>query len=160
VKSFPALSKGFEIETEMTIHALDKNFTLVNVPVTYRDRPNGSVSKLSTVSDGIKVIRTIFRLFKNYRPLQFFSLIGLLLVIISLAFFIPVLADFISTGLVARFPTLIVSGFIFLAGLLSFVCGFVLDTVVKKDRQQFEIYLNIIHMLCCNNKYNTDDNPL
>jgi len=152
VKSYPVLSKGFEIETEMTIHALDKNFALTSIPVAYRDRPEGSQSKLSTVSDGIKVIRTIFNLFKDYRPLQFFGIIGLLLIIVSLVLFFPVFGAYIHTGLVARFPTLIVSGFVFLAGLLSFVCGLVLDTAVNKDRQQFEIQLNIIQMLSPNYK--------
>ncbi len=152
VKSFPALSKGFEIETEMTIHALDKNFHTVDVPVDYRDRPEGSVSKLNTVSDGAKVIKTIFRLFKDYKPLLFFGSIGGLLILLALIFFVSVFIGYVETGLVERFPTLIVSGFSALAGMMSFVCGLVLDTEGKNARQQFEIQLNIIEKLFKSNE--------
>ncbi len=147
VKSFPVLSKGFEIETEMTIHALDKNLYITNVPVAYRDRPEGSESKLNTVSDGVKVIKTIFRLFKDYRPLPFFGLIAAILVLLATGFFIPVLTEYIRTGLVTRFPTLFVCCFVALAGLLSLACGLILDTETKAARQQFELNLNIIRKL-------------
>lgn len=147
VKSFPVLSKGFEIETEMTIHALDKNLSLVSVPVEYRDRPEDSVSKLNTYSDGFKVLKTIARLFKEYRPLRFFSLFAALFAVVGLAMFIPVLVEFFRTGLVPRFPTLIVSGVLMTFALLLLVCGFILDTVAKKHRQLFEINLNMLRLL-------------
>jgi glycosyltransferase involved in cell wall biosynthesis len=147
VKTFPVLSKGFEIETEMTIHALDKNLNIAALPVPYRDRPQGSESKLNTFSDGFKVLWTVFRLFKDYRPMPFFGLIALLLAVCSLIMFIPVLMEFFQTGLVRRFPTLIVSGFIMLAAMLSFCCGLILDTETKKARQDFEIKLMMIQML-------------
>lgn len=143
VKTYPVLSKGFEIETEMSIHALDKNFRLVNIPVDYRDRPAGSESKLNTYSDGAKVLATIFRLVKDYKPLVFFSTVALLLAAVALILFVPVFMDYLDTGLVPRFPTLIVAGFLFLGGLLTFCCGLVLDTVIKKDRQNFELWLNL-----------------
>ena len=143
VKTYPVLSKGFEIETEMSIHALDKNFYLVNVPVDYRDRPAGSQSKLNTYSDGAKVLATIFRLVKDYKPLAFFSTLALLLAALALILFVPVFLDYLHTGLVPRFPTLIVAGFLFLGGLLTFCCGLILDTVIKKDRQNFELWLNL-----------------
>lgn len=143
VKTYPVLSKGFEIETEMSIHALDKNFHLVNVPVDYRDRPAGSQSKLNTYSDGAKVLATIFRLVKDYKPLAFFSTVALLLAAVALVLFVPVFMDYLDTGLVPRFPTLIVAGFLFLGGLLTFCCGLILDTVIKKDRQNFELWLNL-----------------
>lgn len=141
VKTFPILSKGFEIETEMTIHALDKNMGLKEIPVEYRDRPEGSVSKLNTVSDGIKVLKTIARLFKEYKPTIFFSLFGLLFLIISLIFGIPVFIDYFKTGYVERFPTLIFAGFMLMISVLSFVCGIILEVVVKKHRQLFEFVL-------------------
>ena len=143
VKTYPVLSKGFEIETEMSIHALDKNFRLVNIPVDYRDRPAGSQSKLNTYSDGAKVLATIFRLVKDYKPLVFFSTVALLLAAVALILFAPVFLDYLNTGLVPRFPTLIVAGFLFLGGLLTFCCGLILDTVIKKDRQNFELWLNL-----------------
>ena len=141
VKTFPILSKGFEIETEMTIHALDKNMALKEIPVEYRDRPEGSESKLNTVSDGIKVLKTIARLFKEYKPTIFFSIFGLLFLIISLVFGIPVFIDYFKTGYVERFPTLIFSGFMLMISVLSFVCGIILEVVVKKHRQLFEFVL-------------------
>ena len=141
VKTFPILSKGFEIETEMTIHALDKNMGLKEIPVEYRDRPEGSVSKLNTFSDGIKVLKTIARLFKEYKPNIFFGLFGLLFLIISLIFGIPVFIDYFKTGYVERFPTLIFSGFMLMISVLSFVCGIILEVVVKKHRQLFEFVL-------------------
>lgn len=144
VKTFPVLSEGFEIETEMTIFALDKNLALDSVEIDYRDRPEGSESKLNTYSDGFKVLRTIGRLFKNYRPLLFFSIVSLLLLLIAVLLFIPILNEFIQTGEVPRFPTLIVSGFIGVASLLFLVAGFILDTIVQQNRQQFEIEYNRI----------------
>lgn len=147
MKSFPVLSQGFEIETEMTIHALDKNLHVENLPVTYRDRPQGSESKLNTYSDGFKVLKTIFRLYKDYRPLPFFGMIGLLLLVISFVLFAPVLVQYIFTGLVPRFPTMIASGIIGIVAMLSFMCGLILDTVSKKERQNFELELNRFAML-------------
>ncbi len=147
VKSFPVLSKGFEIETEMTIHALDKNLSLKSIPVEYRDRPEDSVSKLNTYSDGFKVLKTIVRLFKEYRPLSFFGLFAALFALVGLGMFIPVLVEYFATGLVPRFPTLIMSVGLFTFALLSLVCGFVLDTVAKKHRQLFEINLNMLNLM-------------
>lgn len=147
VKSFPVLSEGFELETEMTIHALDKNLSIKAVPVSYRDRPDGSESKLNTFSDGFKVLKTILLLFKDYKPLPFFSFVAFFLMLISSVLFVPILTEFFKTGLVPRFPTLIVSGFIMLAALLSFFCGLILDTETKKARQDFEFKLNLIQYL-------------
>ena len=141
VKSFPVLSKGFEIETEMTIHAIDKDLSLENVVIQYKDRPEGSVSKLDTFKDGMKVIGTIIRLFRNYRPLKFFGYLALTLCIIATVFFAPVLAEFISTGMVRRFPTLIVCGFIGIAAVQSFFTGLMLETIRQKNLQDFELDL-------------------
>ena len=141
VKTFPVLSKGFEIETEMTIHALDKNFLLEEVKVGYRDRPAGSVSKLNTYRDGFRVLKTIGRLFKEYKPTIFFSLLSLLFLIISIGFGIPVFAEYFKTGLVPRYPTLIFSGFMLMISLVLFACGVILEVVVKKHRQLFELML-------------------
>jgi len=141
VKSFPVLSTGFEIETEMSIHAIDKNMFLDSVVIDYRDRPEGSESKLNTYSDGARVLRTIARLYRNYKPFQFFSLIALALLIIAAIFFIPVAADYVRTGLVARFPTLIVCGFVVIAAILAFFAGLILQTIRQKDRQDFEMRL-------------------
>ncbi len=145
VKTFPVLSKGFEIETEMTIHALDKNFLLKEIPVAYRDRPEGSVSKLNTVKDGLKVLKTIGGLFRNYRPLRFFTWIAALFWLVSLIFFLPVLVEYIQTGLVPRFPTLIVCAALAAAGVVAEVCGLILDVVVKKHRQMYELFLNMMY---------------
>ena len=152
VKTFPVLSKGFEIETEMTIHALDKNLLLKSIPVSYRDRPEGSFSKLNTYTDGIKVLMTIFILYKNYKPLKFFSTVGLVLAVFSLALFIPVFAEYLKTGLVPKLPTLVVSCIMMLAAFLSFVCGLILDTENQKDKQFFELQMNLIKMIQSNNK--------
>ncbi|MFV0343525.1 MAG: glycosyltransferase family 2 protein [Anaerocolumna sp.] len=152
VKSFPVLSKGFEIETEMTIHALDKNLLLSSIPVTYRDRPQGSESKLNTFSDGFKVIKTILRLFKDYRPFLFFGIVAVILLLTSTFMFIPILLEYLNTGLVPRIPTLIVSAVCGLAAIQSFTCGLILDTESKKAKQNFELQLNIIGML-----HNADD---
>ena len=141
VKTFPVISEGFEIETEMTIHAVDKNMYVENVIVDYRDRPDGSESKLNTFSDGFKVIKTIVRLWENYRPLAFFSLLALILLILSLVFFIPVFKSYLITGAVERIPTLIVCGFTVLAAIQAFFSGLLLDTIRQKHRQDFEINL-------------------
>ena len=141
VKTFPVLSKGFEIETEMTIHALDKNFLLKEIPVDYRDRPKGSISKLNTYSDGLKVLKTIARLFKEYKPMCFFGMMSILFLLISLIFGIPVFIEYFNTGLVPRFPTLIFSGFMLIISILMLICGIILEVVVKKHRQLFELIL-------------------
>lgn len=141
VKTFPVLSKGFEIETEMSIHAVNKGLFVENVVIEYRDRPEGSESKLNTYSDGFKVLRTIFRLFKNYKPMQFFSLLAFVLAVISVAFFAPVFAAFLRTGVVDKMPTLIVSGFTMLAAIQSLFSGLILATIAQKNRQDFEMQL-------------------
>lgn len=141
VKTFPVLSKGFEIETEMSIHALDKNMYVENLVIDYRDRPAGSESKLNTYTDGIKVIFTIMRLFRNYKPFVFFGIIALALTVLAAAFFVPVLSEYVRTGLVPNFPTLIVCGFTFVAALLSLFSGMQLQNSVQKNRQDFELNL-------------------
>ena len=141
VKTFPVLSKGFEIETEMTIHAVDKNMYVENVVIDYRDRPEGSVSKLNTYSDGFKVLGTIFRLFRTYRPARYFGLISFILVALATGFMIPVIIEYIQTGLVPRFPTLIVCGFAVIAAIQSFFTGQLLKTIYQKNRQDFEMNL-------------------
>ena len=142
VKHFPVLSKGFEIETEMTIHALDKNFLLKEFPVRYRDRPEGSMSKLNTYSDGFKVLMTIACLFRDYKPFAFFSSVFLLCIFVALGMDIPVIAEYIETGLVPRFPTLIVSGVIATVGVMFFFCGIILEVITKKHKQLFELLMN------------------
>ena len=141
VKTFPVLSKGFEIETEMTIHALDKNFYIEEIPVNYKDREAGSESKLNTFSDGFKVLFTIARLFEEYRPMLFFGIFGLVFLILAFVFGVPVFKEYFETGLVARFPTLIFAGFLLIISVLSFVCGIILQVVVRKNRQLFELAL-------------------
>ena len=141
VKSFPVLSKGFEIETEMSIYAVDRNMFLANVVIPYRDRPDGSESKLNTYSDGIKVLLTIAKLFRDYRPFAFFGAIALVLMLLSIGFFIPVLIEFIQTGLVPRFPTLIACGFVAIAAIQSFFSGMILESIRRKNRQDFEMEL-------------------
>lgn len=142
VKTFPVLSKGFEIETEMTIHTLDKNMGIENIIIEYRDRPEGSTSKLNTYSDGAKVIKTIATLYKNYRPLSFFSWITAILLIIGIIFLVPVLMDYIKTGLVPKMPSFVASIFFFICAIQSFFGGLILQTMVKRSRQDFEIKLN------------------
>ena len=141
VKGFPVLSKGFEIETEMTIHAVDKNYKLVEIPVTYRDRPEGSVSKLNTYSDGFKVLKTIAVLFKEYKPAFFFNILSILLILISLIFMIPVFLEYYQTGLVPRFPSLIVGCFVLLVSILLWITGIILQVITKKHKQLYELYL-------------------
>ncbi len=143
-KGFPVLSKGFEIETEMTIHAVDKNFKLVEIPVTYRDRPEGSVSKLNTYSDGFKVLKTIATLFKEYRPGLFFDIVAILLFLLSLILGIPVLSEYFKTGLVPRFPSLIVATVFLVMAMLMWISGIILEVIAKKHRQLYELYLNMI----------------
>lgn len=139
VKTFPVLSDGFQIETELSIHAVDRRWRILDVPIEYRDRPEGSESKLSTVSDGAKVILAIASLFKNYRPLKFFSLVALLLGLVGLALGLPVVVEFLRTGLVPRLPTAVLAvAFVFLCGL-SFATGLILDNVAKTERKQWEL---------------------
>ncbi len=144
VKTFPVMSKGFEIETEMTIHAVNNNMQVENVQVDYRDRPEGSVSKLNTYSDGIKVLFTIARLFREYKPFRFFALLAFVLMAVSAGFFIPVLIEWFDTGLVAKFPTLIVCGFVGLAAVQSFFAGLILNNISQRDRKDFE--MELIHI--------------
>ena len=141
VKTYPVLSRGFEIETEMTIHALHRNMQVENVIIDYRDRPAGSESKLNTYSDGFRVLRTIARLYKNYRPFGFFSTLAAVLGIISLCFLAPVLGEYFATGLVPRFPTLIVCACVLVAALLLFISGVILSSQLTKDDRDFEFHL-------------------
>lgn len=147
VKSFPVVSKGFEIETEMTIHALDKNMYIVEVPIEYKDRPEGSVSKLNTLQDGMKVIRTIAKLFRDYKPLVFFSIISALVFLFGLVFFVSVLLEYFETGLVTKIPTLIVSSLIMWGGVSLWLAGVILHVIVGKHRQLFELQMNILEEL-------------
>lgn len=141
VKTFPIVSKGFEIETEMTIHALDKNLNIETVSVEYKERDIPTESKLRTIPDGIKVLRTIFNMFKDYQPMMFFSLFSLFLFLIGTAFFLPVLNAYFKTGLVDKFPTLIVCCFVYLSAIISFFSGMILDVIHKKERREFEYRL-------------------
>ena len=147
VKGFPILSKGFEIETEMTIHAVDKNFKVVEIPVQYRDRPEGSVSKLNTISDGIKVLKTIGRLFEEYRPALFFNIMASIFLILFLIFFSPVLIEYFKTGVVPRFPTLIVSTLFGVIAILLWITGVILEIIAKKHKQLYELYMNQINVM-------------
>ncbi len=146
-KSFPVLSRGFEIETEMSIHAVDKNMQVENLVIAYRDRPEGSESKLNTYSDGFKVLKTIIRLFRNYKPLTFFGIIALILAAISLIFMIPVFSEYVNTGLVPKFPTLIVCGFTMMAAISSLFAGLQLENAVQKNRQDFETQLILLDQI-------------
>lgn len=141
VKSFAITSHGFEIETEMTIHALDKNMVIRNIPIKYRDRPEGSESKLNTFSDGFKVIFTIFRLFREYKPLHFFGILAAMFLLLSVVLGIPVLADYISTGAVPRFPSLIVSVVSMAISVQLLICGLILDNISAVHKKNFELYL-------------------
>lgn len=145
VKTFPVMSKGFEIETEMTIHAVNNNMQVENVLVDYRDRPEGSESKLNTYSDGMKVLLTIVRLFREYKPFRFFGMASLLLIILAAIFFVPVFMEYLATGLVLRFPTLIVCGFVVLAAIQAFFSGLILNNIVQRDRKNFEMDLNRVY---------------
>ena len=144
VTSFPVLSKGFEIETEMSIHAVDKNMYIENEVIEYRDRPEGSESKLNTYSDGFRVLKTIAKLYRNYKPMAFFGLVAAVLLILGIGFFIPVFVTFLETGRVGKIPTLIVCGFAVLGAIQSLFSGLVLQTMVQKNRQDFEMELQRI----------------
>ena len=146
VKSFPVLSNGFEIETEMSIHALDKRFLIAEIPIAYRDRPEGSESKLNTFQDGYRVLKTILKLYKDYKPLSFFGLIALLLFLLGSVMMIPVLSGYFKTGLVVKFPTLIVAIGLLTSSLVSLACGLMLDTVKKHSDQFYELALNMLEM--------------
>ena len=145
VKTYPVLSRGFEIETEMTIHALQRNMQVENVVIDYRDRPAGSESKLNTYSDGFKVLGTIGRLFKNYRPFMFFGILAAILAVFGVGFMVPVLSEYFQTGLVPRFPTLIVCCFVLVAALLLFISGIILSSQLAKDARDFEFQLQTVH---------------
>lgn len=142
VKTFPVLSEGFEIETEMTIHAIDKNMQIENVIVQYRDRPEGSESKLNTVSDGHKVLLTIIKFFRIYRPLQFFAAMAFVMAVVSTGFFIPIFTNFIKTHQVPNVPTLVVCGFVMLAAIQAFFSGMILNAMRQRERQDFELRLH------------------
>ena len=142
VKGFPVLSKGFEIETEMTIHAVDKNFKVAEIPIEYRDRPEGSKSKLNTYKDGFKVLKTIAMLFKEYKPGTFFNLIASIFFIVGIIIIIPPFAEYFKTGLVPKFPSLIVGCFSITIALLNVVTGIILEVIAKKHKQLYELYLN------------------
>lgn len=145
VKTFPVTSEGFEIETEMSIHAVDKNMFVKNVVIQYRDRPEGSESKLNTYSDGFKVMKKILHLYKDYKPFRFFGMLALILLLLAIGFFIPVFREYLSTGLVRRFPTLIVCGFCVVSAWISFFAGMILQTVVRSTRQNFELALQEVN---------------
>ncbi len=144
VKTFPVLSKGFEIETEMTIHAVYNNMQIENVVIDYRDRPEGSVSKLNTYADGFKVLRTIMKLYRSYKPFRFFMTIAVILATFSIGFFIPILREYWATHMVPRIPTLIVCCFVMLAAVQSVFAGVILSTMALNDRRQFEMQLNML----------------
>ncbi|MBR1802155.1 glycosyltransferase [Candidatus Saccharibacteria bacterium] len=145
VKGFPIISKGFEIETEMTIHAVDKNFKIIEIPIEYRDRPAGSESKLSTYKDGAKVLMTIGTLFKEYRPAIFFNFLAALFSIAGIILMLPAFTEYFETNFVTKVPSLIFGGFLLIIGILNMITGIILEVVVKKHRQDYEIYLNEIH---------------
>lgn len=138
VKLFPVMTQDFEIETEMTIHALDKRFTVKAIPSQYADRQEGE-SKLNTYKDGFKILKTIFSLFKEYRPMLFFGILAIVLLLIAIILFIPILVEFFKTGLVPRFPTLFCAGFLAITGIMSFFTGLILDVIIKKDRKNYEL---------------------
>lgn len=145
VKTFPVLSKGFEIETEMSIHAVDKNMHISHVVIQYRDRPEGSESKLDTVTDGIKVLKTVLSLYQNYKPMRFFGMVSVVLTALSTLFFIPVMIEYLRSGEVPQFPTLIVCGFCVIAALLSLFAGMILQNLIQKNKQDFEFRLHLAH---------------
>lgn len=139
VKTFPVLSPGFEIETELSIHSLDKRFKLVEVPITYKDRPEGSESKLNTFSDGFKVLKMIFNLFKDYKPLLFFSIVSLFLFLLGLIVGVPVISEFAQTGLIKKIPSAVLATGLMILSSLAFIAGFILDTIVRQNRMQYEV---------------------
>lgn len=138
-KTMPVLSPGFEIETELSIHAVDKRWRIAEVPIDYRDRPEGSESKLDTFSDGCKVLLMILSLFKDYRPLALFSWVALLFCVLGLVAGVPVVWEFAATGLVPKLPSALLAVALVFIGILSFTCGLILDTVVKGTRKQYEL---------------------
>lgn len=144
VKTFPVLSQNFEIETEMTIHSIDKNMQVDNVIIDYRDRPEGSESKLNTYSDGFKVLKTIIKMFRDYKPLQFFSSIAAVLILLAVIFFIPIFAKYLEYGVVTKIPSLIVIGFVVVTGIICLFSGIILTTLVRQHKQDFEFHLNTI----------------
>ena len=144
VKSYPVLSRGFEIETEMTIHAVYNNMQIDNVVIEYRDRPEGSESKLNTYEDGMKVLKTIAKLYRNYKPFGFFLIFSMVLALISIFFLVPIVTEYWRTGLVPRFPTLIVCCFIMLSAVQSFFAGVILSTLAVNNRREFEMQLNML----------------
>ena len=145
VKGFPVLSKGFEIETEMTIHAVDKNYKLVEIPVEYRDRPEGSVSKLNTYSDGFKVLKTIATLFKEYKPMGFFGILAFIFALIGIILVVPPFVGYFQNGFVEKFPSLIFGCFLITVSLLNIITGIILEVIAKKHKQLYELYLNMIN---------------
>ena len=145
-KGFPVLSRGFEIETEMTIHAVDKNFRIIEIPIDYRDRPEGSVSKLNTMSDGYKVIKTIAVLFKEYRPSVFFNISSIFILALALLLGAPVVIEYLTIGLVPRFPSLVAAGVFLTISILLWIAGIILQVISKKDKQLYELYLNLLRM--------------
>lgn len=144
IKTYPVLSRGFEIETEMTIHALHRNMQVENVVIEYRDRPEGSESKLNTFSDGFKVLGTIRRLYQNYKPFHYFGLLAALVAVLAVLFMVPVIATYFATGLVPRFPTLIVCCFALVAALLLFISGVILSSQLAKDARDYEFQLQTV----------------
>lgn len=146
-KTFPVLSEGFEIETEMSIHAVDKNMYVENVVIEYRDRPEGSESKLNTYSDGFKVIGTIIKLYRTYRPLKFFGSIAMILAVLSVLFVVPIIKNYVVTGKVPQYPTLIVCGFTMIAAIQAFFAGLQLQTIVQHKRQDFELNMQNVRTL-------------
>jgi glycosyltransferase involved in cell wall biosynthesis len=148
VKSIPVLSPGFEIETEMTIHALDKKFLIKEIPIDYRDRPDGSFSKLNTFRDGLKVLKTIFMLFKDYKPLRFFGIASLIFLVLGLAAGLPVIFEFVRTSYIRKVPSAILAVGLVILSTLSFAMGIILDTIVKQHRQMYELILNQLAEHC------------
>ena len=146
VKSFPILSKGFEIETEMAIYAVDRNFRIVEIPISYKDRASDNPSKLNTYKDGFRVLKTIAILFKEYRPSFYFNMASTVFYLLAIILGLPIIIEYYQTGLVPRFPTLIVSGFFVVIGILLNMTGIILQVIVKKDRQAYELYLNLVNM--------------
>ncbi|MDT8716309.1 glycosyltransferase [Clostridium sp. 19966] len=145
VKSMPVLSSGFEIETEISIHALDKKFIIKEIPIDYRDRPEGSVSKLNTFNDGIKVLKTVFTLFKDYKPLIFFTFWTIIFFILGLLAGTPVIIEFLETHFISKMPSAILAVGLIILSMLSLICGLILDTVVKQQKRTYELYLNLLH---------------
>lgn len=148
VKTFPVLSRGFEIETEMTIHAIYNHMQIDNVIIQYRDRPQGSESKLNTYSDGFRVLGTIAGLYKNYKPMAFFGWLSAILAVLSVCFFIPVFHDYLITGQVAKYPTLIVCGFVMMASIQSLFSGLILSNMERNNRREFETTRNQLNHTC------------